>query len=126
MKGKAVISLSESHLRDGGRKLLEKQPDTIHSMKVLAGGLENSRREVEIVKADQAWYWYREMLHHYAVRTLVNILLEDKEAVRASPRNKFRFHERGNMINVDGQIIQTSQLDRKIGVYAQRVSERVD
>src|SRR3546814_15691057 len=65
MKGKAVISLSESHLRDGGRKLLEKQPDTIHSMKVLAGGIENSRREVEIVKADQAWYWYREMLHHY-------------------------------------------------------------
>src|SRR3546814_20038349 len=90
MKGKVVISLSESHLREGGRTLLEKQPDTIHSMKVLAGGIENSRREVESVKADKAWYWYREMLHNYEVRTLVDILFKDKKASLASKRNKIR------------------------------------
>src|SRR5690606_24253043 len=60
----------------------------------------------------QAWRWYREMLNHYAVSTLVNLVSENVTADLASLRKEFRFKKRGAWINVGGQLIHETDLNQ--------------
>jgi len=69
--------LSDSS-QNPGRDLLLTQPEVVRELKILGQGLENSSREVRILKAAEAYGAYREMIQLYAVKTLVE-WLEERE-----------------------------------------------
>jgi hypothetical protein len=57
-------------LEKTGRKLLSEKEDTIAGIEILGENMERSSRKVVIKKVHKAYHAYRDMMHHYAVKTL--------------------------------------------------------
>jgi NDP-sugar pyrophosphorylase family protein len=105
--------LTEGELPALGRRLLEQEPETVALLTILGEGIENSRREARILKAPQAYQAYGEMLHFYAVKTLLDFGAaqgEDWAALRA----RFAAARREPWANLGGQLVRQSELERLI------------
>ncbi len=105
-----VAGLAEGELREEGRRLLTQQPQEVERLTVLGEDIENSSRPVHILKVPAAYAAYREMIHHYAVSTLVSYqqthCLPDLATLKAhlSPPR------RGRWVNVGGQLMRSEDL----------------
>lgn len=112
VEGKAADETPPEALQAMGRDLLTNQAHTVETLEILAEGLENSARKVRILKTGRAYEIYREMIHFYAVQTLLQFMeergIEDVTAL-ADPLQGER--ER-RWINLGGQIIAESDLKR--------------
>ncbi len=74
--GQAVAELSDESLAETGRKLLAGPGEALNDLEILGEKMENSRRPVVILKAQQAWGAYRQMLVYYAVNNLMDWLAQ--------------------------------------------------
>lgn len=63
---------SEATLIEMGRKLLRGERKNVESLNIVGEGMENSRREVRILKAYDAYHAYGDMVIHYAVSNIMN------------------------------------------------------
>lgn len=114
-EGKDAGEADEYQLCQIGRDLLMHQEETVDQLTVKAEGVENSRRDVIVVKVAKAYSWYLEILHHYAVSTILNYGEEDAAGsglIQKKVREQFRFKQRGNWINVGGQLIHEKDLGK--------------
>lgn len=112
-KGKDPVEPGEDQLLEIGRDLLLNQPETVDSLEVRGHGIENSKREVIVIKVAQAYRWYREMLHHYGVSALLEHFSENELTdLAAFTAEEFRFSQRGNWINAGGQLLHESDLEQ--------------
>ncbi|HYH56879.1 MAG TPA: hypothetical protein VD772_09725, partial [Anseongella sp.] len=111
-EGRDPEALTEEQVQELGKDLLLRQPEAVQSLTVKAYGVENSKREVVLVKVEQAYKWYTEMLHHYGVSTLLEHFQEDAPLDLAALPGKFRFRDRGNWINAGGQLIHQADLEQ--------------
>lgn len=60
-----------------GRELLLNEPQTVETLDIFAANFENSRRPVRLRKVAQGYAIYRDMLHQYAVRVLLEWMREN-------------------------------------------------
>ncbi|QEC54029.1 uncharacterized protein DUF4954 [Anseongella ginsenosidimutans] len=102
----------EDQLRQIGKDLLLNQEETVRGLTIKARNVENSRREVIVIKVGQAYRWYAEMLHHYGVSTLVHHFSGKAAADLLALREDFRFSSRGSWVNVGGQLIHEQDLEQ--------------
>jgi hypothetical protein len=103
--GKAIVGLSEDDLAAAGRSALAGHPDGSPELEIFGEGMEASRRPVLILKARQGYAAYREMLHYYAVKTLLAYLQADPKATcQTMSRDLAGPHER-NWVNLGGQLV---------------------
>ncbi len=72
--GRRDDHLPTEQLSRQGRELLQHNPGIIDNLDVYAKNMENSRRDVRILKVRQGYEFYRRMVHYYAINTLMNFM----------------------------------------------------
>jgi carbonic anhydrase/acetyltransferase-like protein (isoleucine patch superfamily) len=114
-------ALSEKRRTDGGdsegfarkgAELLRDSPEMVDRLEVLGENMEKSDRKVVILKARKAYNAYTDMLHYYAVKTLINSLLDDPRRSFAGMCDDFSGAQRREWVNLGGQLAPCDDVDR--------------
>jgi hypothetical protein len=110
--GNAAGGRSDEELASLGRQLLLGPAEETAGLEILGENMENSSRKVVIRKVRQAYHAYRQMIHYYAVRNLLEFIKADPQITLdamhralAGPREK----EWGNL---GGQLMRTRDIDQ--------------
>jgi hypothetical protein len=108
--------------RDEGRALLLGPEEHTAGLEVLGENIENSRRKVVIRKVRQGYHAYREMLHYYAVKNLLDYLTAHPAATLESMAEQLSGPRERNWVNLGGQLVpapdvETLLEDIKAGKY---------
>lgn len=106
-------SIPASGLPALGRRLLEHEPDMVAQLHIRGENIENSRREARILKVPQAYQAYREMLHFYGTKTLLDFAEAQGEGW-AGLCARFAGTRRGKWANLGGQFVRQTDLDQLI------------
>ena len=77
--------------------------------------MECSRRKVVILKVRQAYHAYREMLHYYAVKNLLDYLEAHPRAKLSAMAKALSGPRRQQWVNVGGQLIAAPDVDELFG-----------
>jgi hypothetical protein len=115
---------SEAELREMGASLLEHSPGQADALEILAEGWENTERKVRLVKVQQAWAIFRELIGHYAAGLLLRFIEERKigshsELLAALPAASQTLH---SWVNVGGQLIRELELGKFISaIYSGKI-----
>jgi len=111
-KGESADGQSAEDLAALGWELLTGPEEVIADLKVLGRGVENSRRDVIILKACRAYHAYRQMLHYYAVKNLLAWMEEHPEATLASMCDALAGRRERNWVNLGGQLVIAGDLEQ--------------
>lgn len=103
-----VSQHDELSLANIGRSLLRGDRKAVDSLTILAEGMENSRRPVQILKAYDAYHAYGDMLIHYAVSCVLN---NGEKAVALLSTGYKREECCEEWINLGGQLVKSSDID---------------
>jgi len=110
-QGESAESKSPDDLAKLGRKLLTGPAERLERLKILGEQIEHSRREVVILKAREGYLAYRQMLHYYAVRNLLDYLKES-DAGLAAMGQALAGERKKNWINLGGQLILAEDVEQ--------------
>jgi hypothetical protein len=105
-EGKPTDGVANEILRTRGRELLRKSPQTVATMEILGENMENTLRPIRIQKTEAAYPCYRDMVHYYAVKTLVSFMLDLKVPGLAALRQRLGAPQRGQWVNLGGQLVR--------------------
>lgn len=75
---KTGSKLKEKEILFAGERLLEAKDAMVDDLEILAEGFENSDRKVQIVKADQAYIIFKELLVYYGMNELLHYVWKNK------------------------------------------------
>jgi len=92
-----------------GRQLLT--DDEMEDIEVLAENVENSDRKVVILKPRQAYRAYRQMLHYYAVKELLECLQSDPDKTPEAMVETLSGPRRQEWGNLGGQLVARPDID---------------
>ena len=103
---------SDEACRKEGKKLLDKNAPEVDTLRVIAQGFENSKREVVILKVRKAYAAFKEMILYYSMGHIVKKMNATKEYSNVNFINTASVgSKRENWINLGGQLIAQSQLN---------------
>ena len=91
------------HARQGRQLLLAGEGET-SALEVLGQRVENSSRKTVILKVHRAYHAYRQMLHYYAVKNLLDYLRCRPEATRATMAGQLAGPRCRAWVNLGGQL----------------------
>lgn len=95
-----------------GKSLLEHNSPIVAKLNVVASGFENSKREVQIIKVQQAYNVYKRMLSFYAGSEIIKYVSENNyDSFFEQLRNNRLTGDLQDWVNVGGQLIAKDQLD---------------
>jgi hypothetical protein len=95
-----------------GRRLLEGPAEAIAGLEVAGENLENSRRVTLIVKPRDGYHAYRQMLHLYAVKNLLEYLRRAPKATRGTMCDDLAGPRERHWVNLGGQLVRAGDLER--------------
>ncbi len=70
--------LTEKELLKKGEELLEKNPDALKGLELVAEGFENSNRKIQLVKVPEAYRLYKELIQYYGTIQLLEFIESKK------------------------------------------------
>ncbi|MBD3291905.1 MAG: DUF4954 family protein [Armatimonadia bacterium] len=105
-------NVSESRLAAAGRKLLTEHPEQCAELEILGENMEKTRRKVVILKAADGYRAYRQMLHYYAVKNLLEWMQARPKATLATMRKALAGRRVSDWINLGGQLAPAGDVDR--------------
>ena len=111
-KGESIMAKDGNKLSKLGRQILSGKEEIINDLEVLGENMENSKRKAVILKTYKAYHAYGDILHHYAVKNLVAYLKSNPRATFSSMCNDLTGKRKKEWINLGGQIMQKSDLDK--------------
>ena len=111
---KTVSDYSEDKLVAMGREMLTTTPAEATKLKVLAENVEHSRREVVILKAVQGYQAYRQMLHYYAVKNLLEYMQANADATFGSMADALKGRRETRWVNLGGQLLAGADFDKLV------------
>jgi len=88
-----------------GRRLLLAEKDQTSDLEVLGEDMEHSGRKVVIRKVRQGYHAYREMLHYYAVKNLLEYLQAHPTATLATMCEALAGPRERDWVNLGGQLV---------------------
>ena len=95
--------------RRKGKELLMQVNEIINELEIIAEGFENSKRSTIIIKVQEAYNAYREMILYYGLTELIELLTEEN---RLNGQYKiFDTAKRSQWVNVGGQLMPVEELD---------------
>lgn len=110
-EGKAADKLSEKALQQKGRELLLQQPAAVARMTVLATGMENSHRNVLLLKVEKAYPLFRELIVLYGIRNILAQIdaggIQDLTGLQAIAKTA----RRSAWVNVGGQLMKAETVE---------------
>jgi hypothetical protein len=112
----------EQEIIDIGRDLLEGdwkqadgEPAPLEELEILGAGFENGDRKVKLIKVPQAYAIFKELISYYAARLVVDFIATQKigslDALLQEIPSSLPV---GKWVNVGGQLIRASELDKMI------------
>lgn len=103
-KGRSDDSISAEQARAAGKELLGKPQDSTAELEVLGENMEDSDRPVVILKPYRAYQAYRQMLHYYAVKNLLDHMKANGDATRESMAKALGGTRERRWVNLGGQL----------------------
>jgi carbonic anhydrase/acetyltransferase-like protein (isoleucine patch superfamily) len=67
-------TLAEKDLLKKGEELLEKNPEALEGLEILAEGFENTPRKTQLVKVPEAYRLYKELITYYGTMQLIRLI----------------------------------------------------
>jgi hypothetical protein len=117
-ENKTFKSKNEDELAAIGRKILSSDEKESGDLEVLGENMENSGRKSVILKPWKAYHAYHDMLLYYAVKNLLDFMVENPKASFRSMNIKLKNKRYTEWVNLGGQIMQNEdvkKLRRDIG-----------
>jgi len=112
--GKRADDQGPAELARLGKELLTGPPEKVAELEILAERIENSHRKVVILKAQEAYRAYRQMLHYYAAKNLLGYMEENPQANLASMRDALSGKRQRQWVNLGGQLAIAGDVERLI------------
>lgn len=118
--GKAIINhekagrqkLSEKDIREKGKQLLLNHPEDVKKLSIYLEGIENSKRKVELLKADKAYHVFRRMILFYSLREII-IAINNKNIKDITHLKKIAASSRRpGWVNIGGQLVTEDELEK--------------
>ena len=105
----------EKDFQSTGKKLLETGDASLNELLFLADGFENSNRQVRIIKLNEAYRLFKELINYYAVEQLLaymerNSIKSIPELIKTIPESK----SKTEWVNAGGQLIKSSSIKKLI------------
>lgn len=100
-------------IQTGKSALLQNDP-RIDTLKILADDVENSKREVVLIKVRQSWHSFRDMIKYYAAGQLLLQTARHGTVKKLTAVLTTR-PKRTDWVNVGGQLIKKTAYDKLIG-----------
>jgi len=110
--GRGAGGEGDDELAALGRQLLCDAAERTAGLEVLGENMENSRRKVVILKAREAYHAYRQMLHYYAVKNLLDYVHAHADATLASMCERLAGPRERDWVNLGGQLVPAADADR--------------
>ena len=121
--GKQPPPQSSEELIRLGTMLLSGPAEEVEGVEVLGENIERSSRKVVILKAHAAWHAYRQMLHYYAVKNLLDYLKYNGDATLGSMCEALSAPRRRRWANLGGQLVPAEDLEQlKTDIKSGRLS----
>jgi hypothetical protein len=121
--GKPHENLDDDLLARQGRQLLLAGEGETSALEVLGYRVENSSRKAVILKVRRAYHAYRQMLHYYAVKNLLDYLESRPEATRATMVEHLAGPRCRAWVNLGGQLAPAESVAAlREGIGAGRLS----
>ena len=96
-----------------GKKLLETNDQIINELEIVAEGLENSDRKTVIIKVQQAYTIFRELVIYYGtVQCIAQVVENDLKNFVALVKQLPSVPKRNQWINVGGQLIAEDEVQK--------------
>ncbi len=109
-KDESTIIKNDEELAILGRKLLSGKEEVIDNLRVIGENMENTKRDVLILKPYRAYHAYSDMLIYYAVKNLMIYLTSHPKATFSSMCKDLNIKRQKEWVNLGGQIMQKSDL----------------
>jgi hypothetical protein len=112
--GRSADGRGDDDLAGQGRELLLGPAESVARLEVLGEVMENSRRNVVILKPREAYHAYRQMLHFYAMRNLLAFIESDAQATLRSMQQTLATAKgrQRHWVNLGGQLTPANDVDR--------------
>jgi hypothetical protein len=104
--------LAGSPLAALGRQLLREAEEATAELEILGQRVENSRRNVLILGARRGYHAYREMLHYYAVRTLLDAWNSNSATDLDALLARLGGTPQHEWLNLGGQLVPAGEVTR--------------
>jgi len=101
----------DEELAPKGRRLLVGRANAMSDLEVLAENVENSQRKVVVLKPREAYRAYRQMLHYYAVKTLLACLQAQPDTTPEAMADTLSGPRQRDWVNLGGQVIPAQDVD---------------
>ena len=111
-KGDPIDDKTDTELANIGRKLLLGTEEQINGLEILGENMEKSKRKVVILKAYKTYHAYRDMLHYYAVKNLLEYLKTNPESDFSTMCESLKSKREKNWVNLGGQLIPEQDVDQ--------------
>jgi hypothetical protein len=106
-----------------GEKLLE-QKANLADTEILAEGLENSNRKVQLIKVTEAYHLFKDLIVYYAGSQLISFIEKEKAGSFEELIKKIGKPVRAEWANLGGQLVPKSSLHTLIrNIHQDKVSE---
>ena len=105
---------SDIELKNKGRTLLTSSPEKVEKLNVFALNIEASKRPVRILKTEQAYSVYREIINYYGIKTLILFIKTKKISSLRELKKSIASGKRESWINLGGQLISESRFKKLI------------
>jgi len=110
-KNESTDTKNDDDLAILGRKLLSGKEEAINGLRVLGENMENTKREVLILKPYRAYHAYTDMLFYYAMKNLMAYMNAHPKASFSSMCKNLKNGRKREWVNLGGQIMQKRDLD---------------
>ncbi len=111
-KGGANKVKNDNDLVNLGRKLLSGKEELVNELEVLGENMENTKRNVLILKPYRAYHAYGDILHYYAMKNLMTYMSSHPKTTFSTMCKDLKSKRKHEWVNMGGQIMQKSDLDK--------------
>jgi len=113
-QGSLAEEKSPEELQKIGKELLTGPAEKVNSLEIFARNIEHSRRKVVIIKAAAGYEAYRQILHYYAVKNLLDYLQDNPDATLKTMCNDLGTERQRRWINLGGQLVRGDDFDQLV------------
>lgn len=108
-KGELIDFYSDDELYKKGKELLTGDAAVVDSLDIIGEAVENSHRKVSILKAHKAYFAYRDILHYYGIKNLMEYAQTHSFD---SMKTELRAPRITEWANLGGQLMMTTDVDK--------------
>jgi hypothetical protein len=111
-QGNSTENKNEKELIQIGQKLLSVPEKQMAQLEVLGEKMEKSDRKVVILKAHKSYHAYKDMIHYYAIKNLLDYIKNKPNEKFASMCNTLKNDRQTRWINLGGQLVSENDTDQ--------------